>query len=102
MTKAWFCKGGRPAVIAWVALALAGCISTPPVDDLPPAPRDGAVSLQSLPTLPKLDPYRLQVGDVLDIKLMLNPELNDQVIVRPDGMISTTIAEDVEAYGHTV
>jgi polysaccharide export outer membrane protein len=33
---------------------------------------------------------------------MLNPELNDEVIVRPDGMISTTVADEVEAYGHTV
>ena len=37
----------------------------------------------------------------MDIKLMLNPELNDQVTVRPDGMISTAVAQDVMAYGHT-
>jgi polysaccharide biosynthesis/export protein len=38
---------------------------------------------------------------VLDIKLFLNPELNEEISVRPDGMISTTLAEDVPAYNHT-
>jgi polysaccharide export outer membrane protein len=51
---------------------------------------------------PPPDPYLLQVGDTLDIKVRLNPELNETVIVPPDGMISTTMAEDVMAYGHTI
>jgi len=49
-----------------------------------------------------LPPYLLQVGDVMDVKFPLNPELNDQVIVRPDGMISTAFVQDVPAYGRTV
>lgn len=48
-----------------------------------------------------LSAYRFQVGDVMDVKVMLNPDLNDQVVVRPDGLISTTIARDVPAYGRT-
>lgn len=59
---------------------------------------------QTLPTLEQaneLEPYRMQIGDVIDVKLMLNPELNDQITVRPDGMISTTVAQDVPAYGRT-
>src|SRR4051812_36121789 len=32
--------------------------------------------------------YRLTPGDVLDIKFMHNPELNEQVQIRPDGFIS--------------
>lgn len=48
-----------------------------------------------------LAPYRLQIGDVVDVKLQMNPELNDQVTVRPDGKISTTLADDVMAYGRT-
>ena len=49
-----------------------------------------------------LPAYRLQVGDVLDVKFPLNPELNEQVVVRPDGLISTAVAQDVPAYGLTV
>jgi len=47
------------------------------------------------------DPYRIQIGDVLAIRLYLNPELNDEVTVRPDGMISTSLVQDVMAYGQT-
>ena len=32
--------------------------------------------------------YRIQVGDELDVRFFYNPELNDRVIVRPDGCIS--------------
>lgn len=63
---------------------------------MPPAPQQ---NLQSAPSLP---PYYLQVGDTMDIKVRFNPELNEQVTVPPDGLISTSIAEDVLAYGRTV
>jgi polysaccharide export outer membrane protein len=74
-----------------------GCVSTPPVSDLPPAPHE-APPLKPAAHLP---PYQLQIGDVLAIKLMLNPELNDEVTVQPDGMISTSVAQDILAYGRT-
>lgn len=77
---------------------LAGCLSAPPVDGLSQAPKDVMPELLEAPSLP---PYHLQVGDVMDIKLLENPELNDQVTVRPDGFISTTVAQDVKAYGRT-
>ena len=48
-----------------------------------------------------LPPYRLQVGDVLRIRLLLNPELDEDVIVRPDGMISTALVQNLQAYGLT-
>jgi polysaccharide export outer membrane protein len=43
----------------------------------------------------------MQIGDVLDVKFLMNPELDEQVIVRPDGRISTVIAQDVMAFGRT-
>ena len=46
--------------------------------------------------------YRLQVGDVVQIKLPLLPEFNDEVTVRPDGKISTVFAADVRAHDRTV
>ena len=72
--------------------ALYGCESV----DLPTAPQ------QNLQISPSLPPYHLQVGDTMDIKVRFNPELNEQVTIPPDGLISTSIAEDVMAYGRTV
>ena len=39
--------------------------------------------------------YRIQVGDQLDIKFFYNPELNEQVTVRPDGRISLQLAPEI-------
>lgn len=50
---------------------------------------------------PPLEPYVLQVGDELAIKFYTNPELNEEVIVRPDGMISLQLINDVLAAGRT-
>ena len=33
-------------------------------------------------------PYRIQAGDELEVRFFYNPDLNDRVIVRPDGFIS--------------
>ncbi len=77
------------------AAMLAACSTVP---KLPPAPLEPTPVSQ----VTKLPPYRLQVGDVLDIRLMLNPELNEEVTVAPDGHISTTVASDEVAYGRTV
>jgi len=79
-------------------VALAGCLSAPPVGDLPQAPKDVAPRMIEATDLA---PYHLQIGDVMDIKLLENPELNDQVTVRPDGLISTTVAQGIKAYGRT-
>lgn len=45
--------------------------------------------------------YRIQVGDTLDIKLFYNPELNETVMVRPDGRIALQLIKEVEAAGKT-
>ena len=82
-------------VTACSLLALGACTSTSqwPQAPLNPPP----------PTAPEaLAPYYLQVGDVLDLKLLLNPELNEEVTVRPDGHISTTVDPDALAAGRTV
>jgi len=76
--------------------ALAACTSTA---NMPPAP---AVPDPNAGYVTELAPYRIQVGDVLDVRLMLNPELNEEVAVRPDGRISTTVVTDEVAYNRTV
>lgn len=76
--------------------ALAGCAQTESnIPQIPQVPSPVAGGASTLP------PYRVQVGDLLDVKLFLNPELNEEVVVRPDGMISTTLAEEIPAYNRT-
>jgi protein involved in polysaccharide export with SLBB domain len=45
--------------------------------------------------------YRIQTGDQLDVKFFYSPELNEQVIVRPDGRISMQLANEIMAAGLT-
>ena len=59
-------------------------------------------TLPAVPSVPALPAYRVQIGDVLEIKFLLNAELNETVTVRPDGMISTAVAEDVLVYNRTI
>ena len=67
----------------------------------PTRPADGGEATL-YPTLaanprPALEPYVLQVGDELSIKFYTNPELNEDVKIRPDGMISLQLVDDVQA-----
>jgi protein involved in polysaccharide export with SLBB domain len=43
----------------------------------------------------------MQPGDEMDIKFFYNPDLNQAVIVRPDGKISLPVVDDVQAAGLT-
>ena len=45
--------------------------------------------------------YRIQLGDQLDIKFFYNPELNEQVTVRPDGRISLQLVHEIMVAGLT-
>ena len=78
-----------------MGLAVLAACSTVPT--LPPAPMEPEASTFTA----NLPPYRIQVGDVLEVRLLLNPELNEEVTVRPDGHISTTAIPDALAYGLT-
>ncbi|MBM3785482.1 MAG: polysaccharide export protein, partial [Acidobacteria bacterium] len=57
-------------------------------------------------TPPAVDPdpqYRMQQGDVVDVRFFYNPELNEgSVIIRPDGRISLQLVGDVMLAGRTV
>jgi polysaccharide export outer membrane protein len=92
--------GRRAALPAGIALAsivaLAACSPVP--SNLPPAPLEPEAATGSTAALPA---YHVQIGDVLEVRLMLNPELNEEVTVRPDGHISTTVVPDAVAYGRT-
>ncbi|MEJ2099611.1 MAG: polysaccharide biosynthesis/export family protein [Desulfobacterales bacterium] len=45
--------------------------------------------------------YTIAPGDELDIKFFYNPELNETVIVRPDGVISLQLVDEIHAAGMT-
>lgn len=75
-----------------------GCTGNRNSHGLPEAPRN---ITPIAPLAKNLPDYRIQVGDTLEVKLLLNPELEEEVIVRPDGKISTAVAQNVLAYGMT-
>ncbi|HJV66439.1 MAG TPA: polysaccharide biosynthesis/export family protein [Geomonas sp.] len=45
--------------------------------------------------------YLIQPGDQLDIKFFYNPELNESVMVRPDGRIALQLIKEIEVSGKT-
>lgn len=82
------------------SITLAGCTTNKTgYNEIPTAPSNIRPVSKAAAELPL---YRIQLGDTLDIKFPLNPELDESVSVRPDGMISTAIARDVMVYNKTV
>ncbi len=57
--------------------------------------------LTKVGTTPPQD-YRVQVQDELDIKFFFNPELNETVLVRPDGRIALQLIGEVSIVGYSV
>ncbi len=57
--------------------------------------------LTKVGTTPPQD-YQIQVGDQLDIKFFFNPELNEKVLVRPDGRIALQLIGELPVIGKTV
>ena len=78
--------------IIWLAtlILLVGCSSAV-------TGRAGLLVSQNTPAME----YKIQPGDQLDIKLFYNPELNEQLTVRPDGRITMQLVNDVVAAGLT-
>ena len=60
----------------------------------------GRVGVAPQPTFPAQE-YKIQAGDLLDIKLFYNPELNELLTVRPDGRITLQLINDIVAAGLT-
>ena len=49
-----------------------------------------------------LEQYRLQLGDVISVVFYGNPEMDQEVIVKPDGNISLFLVGDIGAEGLTL
>jgi protein involved in polysaccharide export with SLBB domain len=75
-----------------VLLVMLGCSPKPAA--APPLP-----TVMAPP--PSVEPYRIQVGDELAVKFYRNADLNEDVVVRPDGMISLQLVDDVKVSGLT-
>ena len=77
--------------LVWLAIAAVGCTR----DVKPTSPRPSPEP-ERAPSL-----YRLEPGDKIEIRVLGIEELNEKVIVRPDGKISVPVLDDVPAAGHT-
>ena len=75
-----------------LVIVLAGCGGK---DLSPPLPVERPVSKEIM------GDYYLQPGDNLDVKFFYNPELNDNVTIRPDGKISLQLIDEIQAAGLT-
>lgn len=67
----------------------------------PTAKYYSAAGVTKASTTQSLAEYRIQPGDQLDIKFFYNPELNEQIIVRPDGKVSLQLVTEMMAAGMT-
>lgn len=65
--------------------------------DTSPSPATGTPAASSEGAL-----YRLKAGDVIEIRLFYNPELSEQVQIRPDGRISLQLIGEVEIASKTI
>ena len=85
---AWPARSWCRITFFLVVASLAGCAHRTPEAHPPlanPVDRDA--------------PYRIKIGDTLDIRFYKTPELNVEVPVRSDGMISLELVNDVRAAG---
>jgi protein involved in polysaccharide export with SLBB domain len=80
-------------LLSFAFLSLAACGYKAPA-----VPADNRIA--SAP-LPPVQPYRLKNGDSIGVKFYQNDTLNEDVVIRPDGMISLQLIGDVKAAGLT-
>ncbi len=85
-------------LIAMLLLSALGCATAaiPQPLDKAPVPEQ-----PEQPEQPVMTEYLLQPGDNIDIKFFHNPELNENVTIRPDGKISLQLIGEVFAAGST-
>jgi polysaccharide biosynthesis/export protein len=77
------------ALLVWLCLAMSGCADTTKVTNVKEAAKT---------TAPE---YRIGPGDTLNVYVFNQPELTLNVQVRPDGLISTPLVENMPAAGKT-
>ena len=88
-----FTKSLKVVVILLLAHIISACSTTNhlPTATLHPS---NAVDINSYK-------YLIGAGDVLNIFVWRNPEVSGSFVVRPDGMITTSLVEDIKVAGQT-
>ena len=79
-------------IIILITILVAGCGGKNKTSTLPTAPIAYKQGQEA---------YVLQPGDNLDVKFYYNPELNENVTIRPDGKISLQLIDELAAAGLT-
>jgi len=79
-------------IIILLTILVAGCGGKNKTITLPTTPIDYKQVQEA---------YVLQPGDNIDIKFYYNPELNENVTIRPDGKISLQLIDELQAAGLT-
>jgi protein involved in polysaccharide export with SLBB domain len=93
------CRGRRAGsfrlvlCVAWSAALLAACAGRTPV-------RVPHVTESALPPV-EVGTYLLREGDEISVRFWGNEELDDEIRIRPDGMISLPFIDEVKAAGRT-
>ncbi len=94
-----FCNGAltrrrRPYPVLVLISLLAACASVKV--KLPEAPQIGIGPPSDQPS------YRLEPGDVIELHILSNPELNEQVVVAPDNRVTFQFAPALPVGGHSL
>jgi len=87
-------QASKLILMAVCAAAVSGCVEMAKPGGLPTVAQDA-----KLPPTPP--PYQIEVGDQIQVRFYRNPELDQLVIVRPDGYVSLPFVDDVKVVGLT-
>lgn len=87
-----------------LSLLLAGCVSNQPETGATADPSSQGLKEEQVERQQKLAPYRINVGDVLEVWVWRAKGLDDprEIIVRPDGVVSYPLVGDIRAAGLTL
>ena len=80
-------------VIGLLVMAIVGCAASGPAN-LPPQTGSGADGINV-----RVDSYKMDVGDNVEITVWKNPELSTSQPIRPDGMVAVPLVGDIKASG---
>ena len=86
---------------AFIAIFATGCEQQQPKVTKPAPVQSILPPANALPPIVQPGPYKIGVGDEIEIKFFFTPELNDRLTVRPDGKISVMFEQDLQAAGYT-
>src|SRR5262245_18461999 len=85
--------------LVWLMLSFTGCYYNVTTDPLPAPDRSAATAPMAPPF--HVNTFLLNLGDQLAVKFYQNPQLDEDVVIRPDGKISLQLIGDVDAVGKT-